>query len=67
MAQGLDPATAGALGLYVSGRAAVLADRGAGLIPSDVVQRIPDVLIERAVPSSDLDLPFVTYDADAAR
>jgi len=67
MAQGLDPATAGAVGLYLSGRAAVLADRGAGLTPSEVVQRIPDVLSERADSSSDLDLPFVTFDADAAR
>lgn len=72
MAQGLDGATAGALGLYLTGRAARLADRGAGLTPSDVAERLPDALAELADPGraagvTDLDLPFVIFDADPAR
>ena len=67
MAQGLEAAHAGSVGLYLSGRAAALASKGSGLTPSDVIERLPDVLAERRVPASDLDLPFVTFDADAAR
>lgn len=77
MGQGLDPATAGALGLYLTGRAARLADRGAGLVPSDVAQTVPEVLAELAETpggeggagygDTDLDLPFVIFDADPAR
>ena len=64
MAQGLDPATAGAVALYVTGRAARLAGRGAALTPSDVVRWLPEALTERAEARNDLDLPFVIYDAD---
>lgn len=67
MAQGLDAATAGATALYHSGRAARIAGRGASLTPSDVIRWLPDALAEEAVPESDLGLPFVVYDADAAR
>ena len=67
MAQGLDPATAGSVGLYLSGRAALLAGRGAGLTPSDVIRWLPESLVETAEPYSKLDLPFVIFDADAAR
>jgi len=67
MAQGIEPATAGALGLYLSGRAAVLADRGVGLTPSDVAERLPDVFTEAGPGWTDLDLPFVLFDADPAR
>jgi len=67
MAQGLGPATAGSIGLYLSGRAAVLAGRGPGLIPSDVVRWLPEALVEPGMPHTDLDLPFVTFDADAPR
>lgn len=67
MAQGLDPATAGSVALYLSGRAAVLAGRAAGLTPSDVVRWLPESLVEPAAPHSGLDLPFVIFDADAAR
>jgi NAD(P)H-hydrate epimerase len=67
MAQGLDPATAGSVGLYLSGRAAKVAGRGAGLTPSDVIRWLPEALTETGMGSSDLDLPFVTFDADAAR
>jgi ADP-dependent NAD(P)H-hydrate dehydratase / NAD(P)H-hydrate epimerase len=67
MAQGVEPATAGSLGLYLTGRAAVLAGRGPGLVPSDVVRWLPDALVEPGEPHTDLDLPFVIFDADAAR
>jgi len=67
LAQGLDAPTSGALGLYLSGRAAQLARRGVGLMPSDVVDRIPDVLSEAGPPEAELRLPFVLYDADPAR
>jgi hypothetical protein len=55
------------MGLYLAGRAAVLAGRGAGLIPSDVVRWLPEALVEPGVPHTDLDLPFVIFDADAPR
>lgn len=67
MAAGLEVATAGALGLYLSGRAAVIADRGVGLTPSDVVRCLPDAVRERGEAQSELDLPFVIFDADPAR
>lgn len=67
LAQGLEPAVAGAVGLYLSGRAAVLAARGSGLTPSDVIERLPDVLSETAGAETDLALPFVLFDADPAR
>lgn len=67
LAQGLEPATAGAVALYCSGRAAHLAGRGAALTPSDVVRWLPDALTEKGGSETDLDLPFVLYDADAPR
>lgn len=67
LAQGVEPLTAGALGLYLTGRAATLAGRGAGLTPSDVVRWLSDALIEEGISHTDLDLPFVTFDADPAK
>jgi NAD(P)H-hydrate epimerase len=67
MAQGLDTTTAAAVGLYCTGRASRLAGRGAALTPSDVIRWLPDAIGEGGESSSDLDLPFVIYDADAAR
>jgi NAD(P)H-hydrate epimerase len=66
-AQGSDLHAAGALGLYLSGRAAALAGRGPGLTPSDVTAHLPDALAETTDPVTDLELPFVIFDADAAR
>ena len=43
------------------------ADLGASLTPSDVVQHLPAALAERAPATTDLDLPFVVFDADPAR
>ena len=67
MAQGLDPASAGSVGLYLSGRASRLAGRAAGLTPSDVVRWLPDALSESGSSHTDLGLPFVTFDADPPR
>ena len=67
LAQGAAPRVAGALGLYLSGRAARIAGRGAALTPSDVARWLPEALGERGGGVSDLELPFVTYDADPAR
>ena len=67
MAQGLDASEAGSVGLYLTGRAARLAGRGPALTPSDVIRCLPDALGERSGGVSDLDLPFVLYDADPAR
>jgi NAD(P)H-hydrate epimerase len=67
LAQGLDPRSAGALGLYLSGRAAALAGRGKGLMPADVLRWLPEAVGERGAGSDDLDLPFVTFDHDPAR
>lgn len=66
-AQGCAPELAGALGLYLTGRAAALANRGAGLAPSDVVERLPDALAERGTARTDLEMPMVIFDADPAR
>ena len=67
LAQGLPPRAAAALGLYASGRAARLAAKGAGLIPEDIAEHLPDALAEGGVGSSDLDLPSVIFDQDPAR
>ena len=67
MAQGLSAIEAGAVGLYLTGRSARLAGSGMALTPSDVIRCLPDALSERGVGVSDLDLPFVVYDNDAAR
>jgi NAD(P)H-hydrate epimerase len=67
MAQGLGPVDAGAVGLYLTGRAGVLAATGKALIPGDVIGRLPEALAERGEGETDLDLPFVLFDQDPAR
>ncbi len=67
LAQGLEPRDAGAVGLYLSGRAATLAGRGAGLSPTDVVRWLPHARSETTAPSTSFDLPFVLFDHDPAR
>jgi hydroxyethylthiazole kinase-like uncharacterized protein yjeF len=67
LAQGLQPREAGAVGLYVTGRAAVLAGKGRALTPPDVVRWLPDALRERGDGTSDLDLAPVIFDQDPAR
>ena len=67
LARGLDPAEAGAVGLFLSGRAAWLAGKGAGLTPTDVLDRLPDALSERQDPADTLGISSVIFDADPAR
>lgn len=67
LAQGVEPAPAGALGLHHSGRSAVRASRGAGLIPEDTIQALPEALSEEGEGDTELDLPFVVFDQDPAR
>lgn len=67
LAQGLNTHVAGAVGLYLSGRAAKLAGRGAGLTPSDVSAHLPDVLTETARAETELPFAFVIFDAEAPR
>jgi NAD(P)H-hydrate epimerase len=67
IAQGLRAREAGAVALFLTGRAARLAGRGAGLVPSDVLRWLPEALAEDAHTASDLVLPLVTLDADPAR
>ncbi len=67
MAQGLQPEEAGAVALYLTGRAAQLTGLGPSLTPLDVVDRLPDALAERGPGEGGLGLPFVVLDQDAAR
>ena len=67
LARGLDPAEAGAVGLFLSGRAAWLSGKGAGLTPTDVLDRLPDALSERQEAVDMLGLSSVVLDADPAR
>jgi len=66
MAQGLPPRTAAALALHVTGRAARRAAAGHGLLPEDVVDRLPRALAERGDGDTDLPFPFVLFDQDPA-
>jgi ADP-dependent NAD(P)H-hydrate dehydratase / NAD(P)H-hydrate epimerase len=67
LAGGVRPAEAGALALHFTGRAAGVADRGAGLSPEDVIAHLPDALREEGGGWTDLPFPFVTLDMDPAR
>ena len=67
MAQGCSPTVAGGLGLHVTGLAAALGEEGAGLMPEDVVARIPVALGHGPASGSALDLPFVSFDQPAPR
>ena len=67
LAQGVTSDVAGALALYLAGRAAAYAGKGASLTPSDVIETLPQVIDELGPGQSDFDLPFVLFDQDAAR
>lgn len=67
LAQGMAPREGGAVALYLTGRASVLAGRGRSLTPPDVVRWLADALSERGRGASELALPFVTLDLDPAR
>jgi NAD(P)H-hydrate epimerase len=66
LAQGLPARAAGALGLYLSGRAARLAARGPGMIPEDIIEHLPAALAEAGDGVTELDLPAVVFDNDPA-
>ncbi len=67
LAQGCAADVAGALALHTTGRAASRVAKGSGLTPSDVVETLPAAWDEEGPGESDLDLPFVIFDQDAAR
>jgi NAD(P)H-hydrate epimerase len=67
LARGMQPREAGALALHGSGRAAVRAGKGEGILPVDVVSHLRDALAESGPGETDLDLPCVLLDLDAAR
>ena len=67
LARGLALREAGALALHGTGRAAVRAGRGEGILPVDVVSHLRDALAESGPGASELDLPSVLLDLDAAR
>lgn len=73
MAQGAPPTVAAALALDVTGRAASMSKLGAALMPSDVVEEIPNALAgtedsgRRAGTDAVRDFPFVTFDQAAPR
>jgi len=66
-AQGSPIEDAAALGLHWTGRAALSAAKGAGMIPSDVVEELPRVLKESGPGETDLPFGFVQFDQDAPR
>jgi ADP-dependent NAD(P)H-hydrate dehydratase / NAD(P)H-hydrate epimerase len=63
LATGCSPRDAGALALYLCGRAAEIAGRGRSLLPRDVADHLADAILSPA-PSSDLGLPGVTLDTE---
>jgi NAD(P)H-hydrate epimerase len=66
LARGMAPADAAAAGLYFSGRAAEIAGRGRGLLPTDVADALPDALLELAETESPLALPGILLDLPPA-
>jgi NAD(P)H-hydrate epimerase len=67
LAQGLSPFHAAGAALVWSGRSAVLAGRGVGLSPTDVVERLPDARQEEGGGDTDLPFPFIVLDQDPPR
>ena len=65
MAQGCSPAVAGGLALHLTGVAAALGSEGPGLVPGDVIDRLPAAIRHEPHGASLLDLPFVTFDQGA--
>lgn len=65
LAAGCDVATAAALGLFYSARAADLANLGRALTPRDVTEHLPAAFANPGLAASDLNLPFITFDQPA--
>ncbi|MGH7448974.1 MAG: NAD(P)H-hydrate dehydratase [Longimicrobiales bacterium] len=67
LAGGYDGRTAAALGLFLSSRAADLAERARSLTPADVTAHLSEAYSNPGPAASALDLPFVTFDQPARR
>jgi hydroxyethylthiazole kinase-like uncharacterized protein yjeF len=67
LAAGLPPREAGALGLFYSGRAADVADKGRALSPRDVTDHLAIAFADPGPSASPLDLPFITFDQPERR
>lgn len=67
LARGMEPADAAGAGLWFAGRAAELAGRGRGLIPTDVADALPVALLEEPATESALGLPGIVLDLPPAR
>ena len=65
LAQGCGPAVAGGLALHLTGVAAALGSEGPGLMPGDVITRLPAALDREPDARSRLGLPFVIFDQEA--
>lgn len=66
LAVGVPAQEAGALALYLAGRAAQLAGWGRGLMPRDVVEALPAALLEATEGASEPLLPGIVLDLPAA-
>ncbi len=66
LAQQVNAYDAAGLGLYLSGRSAILAGLGMALTPSDVIAELPNALAE-GFGDSDLRFPWVTLDQESSR
>lgn len=66
VARGMDPHDAAAAALWSGGRAAVIAGRGRGLIPTDTADALPAALLERPANASPLGIAGIVMDLPAA-
>lgn len=62
LACGLSPRDAAATGLFYSGRAADIANKGRALSPRDVTDHLAAAFADPGPSQSSLDLPFITFD-----
>lgn len=67
LARGMDAVDAAGAALYFAGRAAEIAGRGRGLIPTDVSDALPAALLEDVAAERVLGLPGILLDVAAAR
>jgi ADP-dependent NAD(P)H-hydrate dehydratase / NAD(P)H-hydrate epimerase len=62
LAAGLDARNAAAVGLFYSGRAGDIAQRGRALTPTDVTEHLAPAFADAGPQQSSLGLPFITFD-----
>jgi NAD(P)H-hydrate epimerase len=67
LARGMELAEAAGAALYFAGRAAEIAGRGRGLIPTDVAEALPIAMQEDVADESALGLPGIVLDLPRAR